>query len=387
MVPFIGEVREKIGALASNTIVRRGVAMTAAWLVIVNIFGLIAFNRLNISPDNAFEWMSPASVRPVPPSWDPIELHNRWDAYWYLDIAKRGYYLRGEKDIANVVFFPLYPLLMRTLAPLVGGNLVLSGWMVSSLFLILAVIMLIRLTQRYHPAIDPMLPAMFLLVYPTAFVLNAVYSESLFLFLSLGVVYYARRQNFLLASILTALASATRLAGLFLCVLLLAEFLQTYGWRSLFTRRVWPLTLAPAGAMAFFFYHWVTFGEFFLYFRIQDNWGRDFNITATDYVIRNTPYLVNMVYDLSIAAMSIVVGIIAMKKVRPSYGLYMLVSLGAVLSSGTALAIPRYSMVLFPIYIIAAGIRADVARNGLFFGSALLLSLTTIGFINHYWIG
>ncbi|MCK7467947.1 MAG: hypothetical protein MZU91_07355 [Desulfosudis oleivorans] len=37
-------------------------ALAAAWLVIVNLFALMAFNRLNLAPDTAFEWMSAGTV-------------------------------------------------------------------------------------------------------------------------------------------------------------------------------------------------------------------------------------------------------------------------------------------------------------------------------------
>jgi len=42
-------------------------------------------------------------------------------------------------------------------------------------------------------------------------------------------------------------------------------------------------------------------------------------------------------------------------------------------------------MVLFPIYFIAAGIRSSVGRSAWLFGSALLLALNIICFVNHYW--
>jgi len=44
-------------------------------------------------------------------------------------------------------------------------------------------------------------------------------------------------------------------------------------------------------------------------------------------------------------------------------------------------------MVLFPIYFIAAGIRSSVGRSAWLFGSALLLALNIICFVNHYWAG
>jgi hypothetical protein len=370
-----------------NASARRSLSLVAVWLVIINIFALLALNRLNLAPDTALEWMSPAIYKPEQ-TWNIINLHNRWDAYWYLDIAKNGYYLRGETNQANVVFFPLYPLLMYAVKPLAGGNLVLSGWIVSSVFLVLAVLMLTRLTQEFHPDIDdPLLPTAFLLVYPTAFYLNAVYSESLFLFLSLAMAFCAMRRNFLLAGVWAALASATRIAGLFLFILLITEFIQTNGWRVLLTRRAWPLALAPAGMIAFLVYHWVAFGDFFLYLKIQKFFGRGFKVDSAYFDIHNNPDLVHTVLELGYTIVAIVLGFITLMRFRVSYGLYMLVSLGIALSTGTTLGISRYTMVMFPIYLIGASIRSTVSRTAWLFGSTLLLALNVIRFINHYWAG
>ena len=361
--------------------------MTAAWLVLVNLFALTAFNRLNLAPDTAFDWMTEESVRPVRQNWDIIDLHNRWDSYWYLNIAQEGYVDRDEKSISNVVFFPLYPLLIRAFAPLAGGNLVLAGWLLSSAFLMLSVRVLVRLTQEFHPGIDPLLPPLFLLAYPAAFFLNAVYSESLFLFLSISMVILALRRSFFLAGVCAALASATRIAGVFLFVPLLVEFVQANGWRALLTPRAWPLALAPAGALAFFVYHWIAFDDFFLYLRIERLYGRDFRFSAMGPAVGSSPNLVVAICDAAFVGAALFMGVLALKKFRPSYGLYMLVSLAVALSSGTNLGIARYSMVLFPIYLIAAGIRSVVGRSAWFFGSALLLALNIICFVNHYWAG
>ncbi len=371
----------------SNPAIWRGVGMVVLWLFIVNCFALVAFNRLNLAPDSGFEWMANGVIKQPAQNWKIVDIHNRWDSYWYLDIVQKGYYLRGEKDIANVVFFPLYPVLISTVSPLFSGNLVLSGWIVSSIFLVLSAVMLVRLTQQFHPEIDPLLPVMFLLAYPTAFILNAVYAESLFLFLSIAMVYYARKQNFPIAAVFAAFASATRIAGLFLCVLLLVEFIQSQGFRSLFGRRVWPLVLAPSGAFGFFLYHWAVFGDFFLYLKIQSNWGRDFEMTAADYVMRNSPYLINMANDLFFTAMAFLMGILALKRLRFSYGIYMLVSMGIALSTGTFLAVARYSMMLFPIYLMAASMGSFIGRGAWLLTSVLLLALNIIGFLNHYWVG
>lgn len=42
-----------------QTPLRSSLAMVAAWLVVINLFALLAFNRLNLAPDTSMDWMSP----------------------------------------------------------------------------------------------------------------------------------------------------------------------------------------------------------------------------------------------------------------------------------------------------------------------------------------
>jgi hypothetical protein len=378
--------REVLPALGFGPFIRRNLVLAAIWLVIVNAFALMALNRLNLAPDTAMEWMHPEIYKPQQ-SWNIVHLHNRWDAYWYLDIAKNGYYLRGERGLANVVFFPLYPLLIRAVGLLTAGNLELAGWVVSSVFLALALIVLTQLAREFHPQIEPLLPSVFLLVYPTAFFLNAIYSESLFMFLSLSMVLCARRHRFAWAGLWAALATATRVAGVFLLIILLIEFVKAHGARALFTRRAWPLAVAPLGILAFFGYHWFAFGDFLLYLKAQRLFGRNFETELADFTVRNSPDLVNTILDLSYTVLAVFTGVYALLRLRLSYGAYMLISLGVALASGTVLGIARYAMVLFPIYLIGAGLRSAVGRGAWLFASALMLALNIVRFVNHYWAG
>ncbi len=61
----------------------------------------------------------------------PVPVRNllaRWDTFWYLDIAPRGYHWNGNPlEQQNVVFFPLYPLLMRAGGVVTGGHPLLAG--------------------------------------------------------------------------------------------------------------------------------------------------------------------------------------------------------------------------------------------------------------------
>jgi hypothetical protein len=44
-------------------------------------------------------------------------------------------------------------------------------------------------------------------------------------------------------------------------------------------------------------------------------------------------------------------------------------------------------MVMFPIHLIGAGLRSNLARGAWLFASGLLLALNIVQFVNHYWAG
>ncbi len=54
-----------------------------------------------------------------------LDAFGRWDAHWYLEVAARGYEVRGPLASvqSSVAFFPLYPWIVRALgAALPGGE-------------------------------------------------------------------------------------------------------------------------------------------------------------------------------------------------------------------------------------------------------------------------
>src|SRR5690606_6476278 len=133
----------------------------------------------------------------------------KWDSQWYVQIARDGYWFQPLQQ-SNVAFFPLYPLYMRLVARFVGGNLILSGFLVSNIALLLALIYLYRLTVLELGDRPSAQRAVFYAAFfPTAFFFNAVYTESLFFLLTIATMYHARRQQWLAATVVGLLAAAT----------------------------------------------------------------------------------------------------------------------------------------------------------------------------------
>src|SRR5262249_16589255 len=149
----------------------------------------------------------------------------RWDASWFLVIAHHGYRPDlGALTSSRAAFFPVYPLGLRAVAwlgapPLLARVLLSIGALPLALYAIpppSALPAARGLPARAaggEVARLPVLPPAFA---PMAFFLSAVYSESLYLALSVGLFWCARRGRFAAVGALGALAGATRSAGVVL---------------------------------------------------------------------------------------------------------------------------------------------------------------------------
>jgi hypothetical protein len=182
----------------------------------------------------------------------------RWDAAWYLVIAHYGYRPElGALTASRTAFFPLYPLGVRVLAD-IGLEPVIAGVLLSVVALAAGLYGLHRLTTlevarlRHHGYTDgwrrgasaagaapfveldgrevARLVVLLTAFAPMAFFFSAVYSESLYLALSVGVFLCARRGRWASAALLGALASATRSTGVVLMLPL--ALLYLYGPRE-----------------------------------------------------------------------------------------------------------------------------------------------------------
>jgi len=143
----------------------------------------------------------------------------RWDAWWYLSVAERGYWF-DQHGKSNVAFFPLFPLLIRLLEPVVR-NPIAAGLLVANLASVASVLALWWwVCERAGPRAGERATA-WLLVYPFAFFFHSVYAEALFFVLASLTLAAAGRGRWVQAGACGALAAATRPMGIFLVPALL----------------------------------------------------------------------------------------------------------------------------------------------------------------------
>ena len=194
-----------------------------------------------------------------------------WDGAWYAEMATEGY---GERAPASTAFFPLYPLLVK-LGTVIGVGPALWGVVVSLVATAFALFFVYRIGERLFDARAARAATLCLAFFPTAFFLNAVYTEALFLALTTGTLWAALvRRDFLVAGLLGALAAATRNVGVLLLVPLTLEWVRHR--REVGLRGVLGVAIVPAGLAAYAAYLWARFGDPLIFARQQgDYWNRE----------------------------------------------------------------------------------------------------------------
>ncbi|MCU1381597.1 MAG: putative integral rane protein, partial [Acidobacteria bacterium] len=130
-----------------------------------------------------------------------LNLPVRWDAGWYLQIVTDGYrYVPGDTSVQqNIVFFPAFPMLMRIVGRLLGGDMigyVAAGMIVSTASFFGALVYLYAFARDRYGDDSARCALWLLAAYPFAIFFTALYTESLFLLATIGAFYHFSTQQF-----------------------------------------------------------------------------------------------------------------------------------------------------------------------------------------------
>jgi hypothetical protein len=331
----------------------------------------------------------------------------RWDAAWYLVIAHFGYRPDlGSFTASRAAFFPLYPLGIRalsdlTLTPVVAGVLLSLLAFAMSLYWLHRLAALeaarLRLLDGREVARLVVLLTAFA---PMAFFFSAVYSESLYLALSVGLFLCARRGRWASAALLGALAAATRSTGIVLLAPLAIFYMygprddrdpdraplggraRTARPRYRLRRDAAWLVLVPAGFGLYLGYLALSGGDPLAPFHAETVWNRHFagpyggvwdGAKAAFEGLRQllsfqrhhlyfrvgggSPFIDAghnlLLFAFLLAAIPAVIGVL--RGLPAAYGVYTLAALALPLSYPVArqplMSLPRFLVVLFPLSI------------------------------------
>lgn len=385
---------------------------TRAMLVLVAWLGFHLVHH-EVVFSGAFEFSGNGERRSVTGFVSPdlpfINMWSRWDADWYLKIAKEGYsYEPGASS--TTAFFPLYPLTIRVVhralfLPSHDAGWAFSGILVSNAALLAALIYLVRLVRLDFDQATARRAALYLCVFPSTLFLSAVYTESLFLLTIIAAFYYGRRGRWFVASLIGAASALCRPPGFLLCIALAFEYLaqRKFNWRAIragplrvrrsagcfnqlgrpapsssidtsttlqglkelpatggFGDILW-LALIPLALLGHLYFLRTKFGAWDILQTSQEAWNRGF--TLLPYTLRNVIMSAHPIEPLDIPAIDLAfflfflaATIFGAFRLRLSYTVYAFLSV-IFLSSWTTLhSLSRLGLMIFPAFIALAAV-------------------------------
>jgi hypothetical protein len=250
---------------------------TSAWpfVLAVFVFSRLLFLGAGAVAAATLPWANPTTSVVGPPGFLNYWAH--WDGAWYSEIAMYGYDYRAPTSTA---FFPLFPMLLRVGTAL-GGGPALWGVFISLVATPFAMYFLYRIAEKLQGVKTAKIAVLTFAFFPTAFFLNAAYTEALFVAFTTGSFWAAYvRRDLLLAGLLGAFAAATRNFGVLLLIPLGYEWLRNrreFGWRGM-----WEVGIVPTGLMGYMIFGWIRFGNPLIFFSAQETfWFRKLTDPAT----------------------------------------------------------------------------------------------------------
>jgi hypothetical protein len=163
------------------------------------------------------------------------------------------------------------------------------------------------------------------------------------------------------------------------------EYLQSRGFklRNASTDAL-CLLLPPAGLALFSAYNYYLTGDFLAFAHVQSAWGGRFVNPATELLARLSSSNGDILFDALFTLISLALLVVYIKKIRFSYFVYGLLLIVIPLCTVTsAWSMARYVLVVFPIFIVLAGLGKDrdldqAMTIGLAMFQGLLMALWTI---------
>jgi len=285
-----------------------------------------------------------------------------FDGLHYLSIASSGY------NLYQHAFFPLYPLLVRLLGRLLHDYYI-SGMFVSHLTLIAGLFLFFRLVRLDFSQKTSRRCILYLLLFPASFFFGSIYTESLFFLLLVGSFLTARKGHWLAASLLAALASATRLIGIFLLPALLFEWWlqKKENKKPASYLGLASLLFIPLGLLLYMNYLNQATGDPLFFIHVQSFFGagrssgklillyqvfwRYYRMVASSQF--NLLYL-NVFAELAVAILFLALSVWSFFRLRLSYSVFMVLAFFTPTLTGTFSSLPRYVLVLFPGFMLMA---------------------------------
>ncbi|MGI8470339.1 MAG: hypothetical protein ACR2N3_18015 [Pyrinomonadaceae bacterium] len=290
-----------------------------------------------------------------------VNVLSEWDGEHYAIIAADGYSIDGEER-RRLAFFPLLPTVARFLGGVFYSNL--AGILLSQLCFLGCILLINRIfSEDKLPETLRHQPGFWLLVSPLSFFFLVFYAESLYLFLTLLMIFASRREHFKTAVALGILVGLTRPTAICLPVIFLwwaaVNFRHGKNYAGLLMCAISPLL----GLLLYFGAVGYLVGEPLAYFHIQSKWWTSqpaipFVALFADLkgsllaLSDGKIYPVDIFVRLFSSIVVIILIIWGWRKCDTAFWLYLVVGMIFIHSQEPHRSTARYELVLFPVYFL-----------------------------------
>lgn len=319
-----------------------------------------------------------------------------FDGEHFLSIAMYGYKQYQQ------AFFPLFPSLISIFLYAFGQNIVVgaaSALIISTASFITALIFFYKLLKLDYSSKFALGVIAVLLLYPASFYFNAVYTESLFLMLTIISFYMFRTKSYFWAALFGFLASLTRVFG----VLIFISFLIEIFVYKIPIKKVYWVMLIPFGLLCYMTYLYFSVGDPLAFYNLQLIVGEQHQrgivlfpqiiyryikiIAGTESL---TPMFTTILFELIVGTTFLILPILGLfYRLRLSYVFFAFFGYFLPTIQGSFSSLPRYVLILFPSFIILTLMIKKLPLTLKILLGLLCLTLLiaeTAFFIRGYWV-
>jgi hypothetical protein len=350
--------------------------------------------------------IEPDRSRPftLPFKWQRfLETFAVWDSGWYFQIASAGYAYTPDTQ-STVAFFPLYPMLMRAAAWPFGGTgeaVWAAGIGVSVTAFAAALFALHRLAEHLTGSrIVAQRAILYLAVFPFSFYFTRVYTEAVFLLVTVLAVSAACHARWGYAGLFGALSTLTRPNGILIAIPLIILACADGSPLRVQVRRLAALLPVPFALLGFSWYVARLSGDPLAWLRAQAHWAYSLGHPPSNHLVRIAEgvetfglyefLLLSDTAPIELAYAVLAIGILMFvpsivrafgPRIGWALGAYVAVSVLIPLSGNSLVGMGRYISVLFPVFIVAAIGRSARVHEALLIISAMFLTLFLVLFV------
>jgi hypothetical protein len=337
-------------------------------------------------------------------------LFSAWDSHHYQEIIEQGYSFTDELD-PKLAFFPLLPLLIKVLM-LMGLSFAAAGTLISNIAFLGALILLYRWISQSQDPVTARWATLVLAWCPFSLFGSVIYTEGLFLALSLAALYCFEQKNYLWAGVWGSLATATRITGLALVI--------TFFWTQAFWGQGWikmmaqlaighqnwkhlalnlafvdpwhPLAFCIICGLAYGLWRYGRYSNSLQLNSLQPNswqlnswqlWGGRYFVILVLWLLGGDAFI-----NLAMVLGGFYLALIYRHQIGAMAWFYTLVNFGIIFSSGRTVSAERYVYGIATLAMAGGYFFQDHPRWGYFSLGffAILLIIFSIRFAQHLWV-